>query len=81
MRPILEEWVRDFGEFIRETNTSKTQEAIKKEKEILGHDTEASLRCRKTLLTSLSQYRSSCLFSKMGMSVFLIIKTEGKLSL
>lgn len=36
--PFLEEWVRDSGELMGADNTSKAQKAMKKGKEILGHN-------------------------------------------
>lgn len=46
-KTFLEEWVRDFGEFIGVDNTFKTQEAMKKEKESLGHFKQESLKCNR----------------------------------
>lgn len=43
--------MRGSGEFIGADKTSKTQKAIKKEKENLAHNEQASLKCRKILLT------------------------------
>lgn len=33
-KTLLEEWVRDFGEFIGVDNTFKTQEAIKRKRNL-----------------------------------------------
>lgn len=52
-------------------NASKTQQAIRKEKETLGHNKQASLKCWKSLLISFVQVQSR-LLSKRGVSVFLI---------
>lgn len=37
-KPFLDRWVRDSGELMGADNTSKTQKAMKKGKEILGHN-------------------------------------------
>ena len=58
--------MRDSGESIGADNTPKTQEAIKKEKEMLGNNKQTSLKCRKTLLASFIQIQIELSLVKKG---------------